>query len=151
MYRRFFALMTLTIGGVLAGCDNSASIFVQAGGTHWSGGTLDAAAKFLIAVPGTYDYELTFARMPPQPGSPSQVCTTSSYFQLIDEDGGISQVSPPSNATDDVAGSIDLTGGMWTGISEGSIEVGGVFGGPNSPGTFDGLACPWSLTLTPST
>jgi len=150
MYRRFAVLMGLALCGVLAGCSNRASIFVRASGTHWSGGTIEADAKFLIGRPGTYHYELTFARMPPQPGSQPQVCTTSSYFQLVDEHGRETRLNPPSNATDEVAGSIDLAAGRWTGVSEGSIEVGGVFGSPNSPGTFDGLACPWSLTLTPS-
>lgn len=150
MHSRLAALMGLALGGVLAGCSNSTSIFVQASGTHWSGGTIEADAKFLIGRPGTYHYQLTFARMSPRPGSQPQVCTTSSYFQLVDEHGGVTRLNPPSNATDDVAGSIDLAAGTWTGVSAGSIEVGGVFGPPNSPGTFDGLACPWSLTLTPS-
>jgi hypothetical protein len=71
-------------------------------------------------------------------------------FQLIDEHGGVSQVTPPRNTTGEVSGSIYLIAGTWTGVSEGSIEVGGAFGAPIPSGTSYGLACPWSLTLTPS-
>ena len=69
---------------------------------------------------------------------------------MIDDRGNVTPVNPPSNATDGVSGSIYLTVGTWTGMTEGDFEVGGVYGPPNPPGTYWGLACPWSLTLTPS-
>src|ERR1700722_13323023 len=106
MYRRFAVLMGLALCGVLAGCSNSASIFVQASGTHWSGGTIEANAKFLIGRTATYQYALTFARVPPQPGAQPQGCLPVEDFQLIDEHGGVSQVTPPRNTTGEVSGSI---------------------------------------------
>jgi hypothetical protein len=88
--------------------------------------------------------------VPPEPGAHAQVCLPVENFQLIDEHGGVSEVSSPRDASGEVSGSIDLTAGTWTGMSEGSIEVGGLFGAPIPPGTSYGLACPWSLTLTPA-
>lgn len=151
MYRRYAPLIGLALCGMLAGCSNSASIFVQARGTHLlSNGTIEADATFPIDQPGTYHYELTFARMPDQPGAQPQVCLPIGDFQLIDENGNVTPVTPPRSATDEVSGSIYLTAGAWTGVTAGSTTVGGVYGPINPPGTYWGLACPWSLTLTPS-
>jgi hypothetical protein len=140
--------MGLALCGVLAGCSSSTTITVQAG-TRSFNGTTEAAAKFPISRSGWYHYELTFARVPPQAGAQLQVCLPTTSFQLIDEKGGATLVTAPSNATGEVSGSIHLIAGTWTGMSEGSIDVGGPgLGPPNPPGTFSALACPWSLTLT---
>jgi hypothetical protein len=144
-------VLGLAIGGVLAGCGSGTSLFVQARSTHLlSSGTIEADATFPIVRPGEYHYKLTFARLPDQPGAQPQVCLPIGDFQLIDKNGNVTPVTPPRSAADEVSGAIYLTAGTWTGVTEGSTTVGGVYGPLNPPGTYWGLACPWSLTLTPS-
>jgi hypothetical protein len=136
----------------MAGCNSSASIFVQADGTHWSGGTILANAKFLIGRTAIYNYELTYASVPPQPGAQPQVCFPLGSFELVDRSGRVElEIPSPKNKEGEASGSFYFTTGMWTGVSEGSIEVAGGGLGPSPPtGTSWALACPWSLTLTPS-
>jgi hypothetical protein len=151
MYRSVVVAMSLAICGVLAGCTSSTTIFVQARSTHLlSSGTIEANATFPIARPGTYHYKLTFARAPIQAGAQPQVCLPIGDFELIDKNGDVTPVVPPRSAADVASGSIYLTAGTWTGVTEGSTTVGGVYGPLNPPGTYWGLACPWALTLTPS-
>jgi hypothetical protein len=149
MYCRFVVLTSFALGGVLAGCSSSTTITVQAG-TRPSMET-SIQTKFRIGPQGTYHYELTFARIPPQPGAQPEVCLPITDFDLIDEGGGTYGLTPPRDATGEVSGSFYFTAGTWTGSSRApGLSVGGVFLTPNPPGTFYGGACPWSLTLTPS-
>ena len=109
------------------------------------------AARFQINQQDTYHYDLTFARVPSRPGAQPQICLPVEDFDLIDGSGGTYGLTPPRNATGEVSGSFYFTTGTWTGSSRApGLSVGGVFLTPNPPGTFYGGACPWSLTLTPS-
>jgi hypothetical protein len=149
MYRRFAVLMGLALSGVLAGCSSSSTISVTATGSFIS----LIQAKFQIVHPGTYDYDLTYAHLPPQPGAKPQTCLPWAGFELFDEYGGLEdQIATPTNATGRTTGSFDFfSAGTWTGSDgiAGSPSIPNL-GPPSPPGTFEALSCPWSLTLTPS-
>jgi hypothetical protein len=150
MYRSVVVLMGLAVSVMLAGCSSSTSITVQAG-TNPSM-TKNIQATFQIGTEGRYHYELTFARMPPQPGAQPQTCLPVTLFDFVDSSGGLEDgIDPPVNQTGAVSGSFYFTTGTWTGRSRApGISFGGALAGANPPGTFYGGACPWSLTLTPS-
>lgn len=148
MYRRVVVWMTLAACGVLAECGSSTSIAVKATGSFV--GLIQA--KFQIVQPGTYHYELTYARVPPQAGAQPQTCLPLAGFELFDKWGGLEdRIATPSSASGQVTGSFFFTAGTWTGSDgiAGSPSIPAV-GPPSPPGTFAALACPWSLTLTPS-
>jgi hypothetical protein len=148
MYRRFFVLMGLALAGVLAGCSASSTISVNATGSFIS----LIQAKFQIAHSGTYEYELTYAHLPSQPGAQPQTCLPVGDFELHDEWGDPQdEIATPTNASGQTKGSLLLTAGTWTG-SDGIAGDPSIpdFGPPNPPGAFYALSCPWSLTLTPS-
>jgi hypothetical protein len=148
MYRRFFVLMSLALCGVLAGCSSGTTISVNATGSFIS----LIQAKFQIVQPGTYHYELTYARVPSQPGAQPQTCLPIAGFELFDKWGGFQDaIATPTNASGQATGSFFFTAGTWTGSDgiAGSPSIPDL-GPPSPPGTFEALACPWSLTLTPS-
>jgi hypothetical protein len=149
MYRRVIVLMGLALSGVLAGCTSSTTTTISVHATGSFIGLIQA--KFRIVHPGTYDYHLTFAHLPPEPGAKPQTCLPYADFELFDEYGGIEdQIA--ANATGQATGSFYFySAGTWTGSDgiAGSPSIPNL--GPPSPtGTFEALACPWSLTLTPS-
>jgi hypothetical protein len=148
MYRRLIVLMGLALSGVLAGCSSSTTISVHATGSFV--GLIQA--KFQIVHPGTYDYDLTYAHLPPQPGARPQTCLPWASFELFDEYGGVEdQIATATNASGQTKGSFYFSAGTWTGSDgiAGSPSIPNL-GPPLPPGTFEALACPWSFTLTPS-
>ena len=148
MYRRFVVLMALTPCGVLAGCSAGTTISVSATGSFIS----VIQAKFQIVQTGTYHYALTYAHVPSQPGAQPQTCLPFAGFELIHGWEGVEDEIPtPTNASGQATGSIFLAAGTWTGSDgiAGDPSLPGV-GPPTPPGTFEALACPWSLALTPS-
>jgi hypothetical protein len=149
MYRRAAVLMSLALSGVLAGCGSSTTISVYATGSFI--GLIQA--RFHIPHPGTYDYVLTYAHLPPEPGANAQTCLPWAGFRLSDEYGGLEDLIPtPMNASGQTRGSFYFfPAGTWTGSDglAGSPSIPNL-GPPSPPGTFEALSCPWSLTLTPS-
>jgi hypothetical protein len=134
---------------VLAGCGSGSTISVNATGSFI--GLIQA--KFQILHAGTYRYTLTYARLPSEPGAKLQTCLPFAGFELFDKWGGLEdEIATPMNASGEATGSFFFSAGTWTGSDgiAGSPSIPNL-GPPSPPGTFESLACPWSLTLTPST
>ena len=148
MYRRLAVVMVLALCGVLAGCSSSSSIYVHAGKDLFIG---PIESTFRISHPGTYHYELAFARVPPEAGARPQICLPRSDFDLMHDRDNVETLPAPSTKTGEVSGSLFLTAGMWTGVYGYWLSSSyALVGPPNPPGTFAAISCPWSLTLTPS-
>ena len=126
----------------------SSTISVHAGKNLFIG---PIETTFRISQPGTYHYELAFARVPPEPGAPPQICLPRSDFDLKDDQGNVDTLPAPSSTTGEVSGSLSFTAGMWTGVNgywaSSSMAL---VGPPNPPGTFAAISCPWTLTLDAS-
>lgn len=162
VYRRVVLLMALAVCGVLVGCNSSPVVSKHAPGpgpvlpitVH--AGTL-ASWTSLIEAPvaigeaGTYQYDLTYAHLPIQPGAAPQACLPESGFRLI-SGGTVSFLKPVLTASGTVTGSVELTAATWTAVSGflGLEQLQGVMVPAPPDGSFWSGACPWSLTLTRS-
>jgi hypothetical protein len=166
MYRRFVVLTGLALCGVLAGCSSSPSapkhapapgvgapITVHAGTLASGTGLIEAT--FSIKRAGTYGYELTSAHVPPQAGAQPQRCLSLGGFRLTNKGGTVSIPEYVSFTSGIGTGSVRLSAGTWTG-SDGFLSSAQALQGltisppPPSIGSFWSGACPWSLTLAPT-
>jgi hypothetical protein len=145
MYRRFFALMSLALCGVLAGCSSATTISVHAGKNLFIG---PIQASFRISQPGIYHYVLTFVRVPPEAGAQPQICIPRSDFDLTRDQENVETLPAPSDTTGEVSGSLFFAAGTWTGVNGYWASSSGVVLGAQTPGTFTAVSCPWSLALT---
>jgi hypothetical protein len=162
MYRRVVVSMVLALSGALPGCSSSPvvvkhtpspgrapTVTVHAGTlASW---TSVIEAPVLIGQAGTYEYDLVYAHLQPQPGAQQQVCLPETGFRLT-KGGTVSFLMPALTVSGAVTGSVRLTAGTWTASSGllGLEQLQGVLVPPAPLGTFWSGACPWSLSLTPS-
>jgi hypothetical protein len=142
--------MGLGLGGVLAGCSSSPVVSKHApgpgpavaitvhAGTPASSGLIEAPVQIDRA--GTYQYKLAYPHVPSQLGAQPEACEPTGGFRLTSGSGAVNSLGS--------TGSVKLTAGTWTAGS----GFDGVYVIPPPPpaGTFWSVACPWSLTLTPS-
>jgi hypothetical protein len=166
MYRRFVVVIGLALCGVLAGCSSSPSVPKHAPGPGPAGpitvqaGTLASGtglikATFSIERAGMYGYVLTSSHVPPQPGAPPERCLSLGGFRLTNSSGTVSIPESVSFSSSIGTGSVRLSVGTWTGsdgfLSSAQALTGLTISPPPPPiGSFWAGACPWSLTLTPS-
>jgi len=165
MYGRVVALMGFALCGVLAGCSSSPSVPKHAPGPGPAlpitvhAGTLASWTSLIeAAVPieraGTYQYDLAYAHVPPHPGTQPEVCLPQTGFRLTSDGGTVTFLKTVFSASGAATGSVQLTAGRWTASSGllGLEQLQGPTIFPPSPpvGAFWSGACPWSLTLTPS-
>jgi hypothetical protein len=164
MYRRFVVVMGAALCGVLTGCSSISSVPKHApgpgpnqpitihAGTVASWTTIIEAA-FHVDRAGTYRYVLAYARVPPQSGAQPEVCLPETGFRLTSDGGIVTFLGTGFNTSGNAAGSVQLSVGRWTASSGllGLEQLQGDIAPPSPPpGSFWSGACPWFLTLSPS-
>jgi hypothetical protein len=146
-------LMTLALGGVLAGCtanpgDHPVTIQVMTAPSKWT-------AEFTVAQAGTYSYNLTY----------SPHCVPLPGFIFISPEGVerfarrgpnlYAASTQPIPVPVHVAGSLRLSAGRWKGVSGDGDPTGPQASYPPPSarlpvGGYWAAGCSWSLTLTSS-